>query len=200
MLSLPGPSSKDMSAFEFAEHLYAGATGEDVLSRCITAPFICKGSVHTVFVVTFECMAELLGTHSTGPLKEFAIQIIATGAQRMGIHSIPAPPIPSGPGAPIKVPVWNSWISLGKSPDPDHIMPVQSLTSHEKTLYASQRAQDVAELAHVDANWSTLDTTLSMLPSLLNWNVLPDNWAIPDQATDNVLDYLVEYLIRVKGC
>ncbi|KAF9508353.1 hypothetical protein BS47DRAFT_1397839 [Hydnum rufescens UP504] len=130
VLSLPGPKGKDLTPAEFAASLYHLA-GPDSHNRRITDPFLPKGSAHPVFVIAFEHLHALLGS-SKNDTRDFAVRIFAKALPRFGIRHVPPPPSQTGSGAPVKRPVWNSWISLGRPHPVDVQVHGPSLSKHSR--------------------------------------------------------------------
>ncbi|KAF9515150.1 hypothetical protein BS47DRAFT_1391882 [Hydnum rufescens UP504] len=183
LLSLPGPKGKDMTATELATQLY-NLAGPGHERRRIIAPFDPKGTAHPVFVIAFERLALL----SPSSPKDYTIRILGKAIPKFCIRHIPTTPIPAGRGAPIRRPVWDSWISLGRASDPKRVVPSHTLTLDERFIIASQRGQDAAERNHVDAPWDAKDTVLQDLPLLLTRSTLPKEWHIPSRSSGYVLE------------
>jgi hypothetical protein len=137
-------------------------------------------------VVAFEHLA-LLSPSSSKDKKDFAIHILGKAASRFSVCHILATPIPMGHGAPTRWPVWNSWISLGKAPDPKHVVPSHTPTLDDHFIIASQWGQDAAEHNHVDAAWDEKDTILQNLSLLLTHLTLPTEWHIPSCSSGYIL-------------
>ncbi|KAF9512981.1 hypothetical protein BS47DRAFT_1362768 [Hydnum rufescens UP504] len=166
LLSLPSPKGKDITATELAIQLddLAGPGHEH---RWIIAPFDPKGTAHPVFMITFECQA-LLSLSTSKDKKDCSTQI------------------PAGCGAPIRQPVWDSRISLGRATDSKHVVPSHTLTLDEHFIVASQHGQDAAECNHVDAPWDAKDTVLQDLSLLVTCLTLHKEWHIPSCSSGQI--------------
>ena len=136
----------------------------------------------------FQSRCRILGTtlKSFDPPR-FTQTVLRLTTEYLKICFIPWRKHHDGPGRQSRIPVWNSWASLGVS-DPNREMNYLTLRPEEAIHKAALDAQQMAMDNDANVPWSLDDLKLRNLANAINHDSLPSDWTIPAQSSGYVLE------------
>lgn len=178
---LPDASINEISTLVFAKSLYDMV--EYPTRNPLGAPILPKGAFWPAIQVA---IAHIKAMAPVDP-PNFVVNVLRLTTEIIKIHFIPWSKMHDGPGRPSRIPVWNSWASLGAS-DPNRGINTLTLRPEEAIHRAALKAQQIAMDRDVNASWTLNDIKLRNLANDLNHDSLPSDWTIPSQSSLYVLE------------
>ena len=177
---LPGMEGQRMTTAAFATKLYNMVM--DRHNHALEAPVLAKGTFYPALTVAIQHIRKW----STAKRRSaFVIEALRLATELLKIRFVPWKLPSSGRGHPNRVPVWNSWMSLGAANEVNDQRAIL-LRPEEALQRAALDAQRDAMARDVNVPWSTKGIQLTDLLRYLDSPMLPSDWAIPQQSTDYV--------------
>jgi hypothetical protein len=187
---LPGMEEQKMTTMAFATTLYNMVM--DRHNHGLEAPVLAKGTFYPALTVAIQHIRK---RSTTRKQSAFAIEVLRLTTELLKIRFVPWKLPSSGRGHPNKVPVWNSWMSLGVANEVNEQRAIL-LRPEEALQRAALDAQRDAMARDVNVPWSAAAIQLTELLRYLDSPMLPSDWVIPQQSTD----YVRETYEYVRGC
>jgi hypothetical protein len=179
---LPRMGETEITTMVFAESLYKMV--QDPARNPVKAPILAKGA----FLPALKVAIQHIGKLSTVEHKvKFVVHVLQLTTELLKIKFIPWSARHEGAGRPPRVPVWNSWASLGAKDEEKGGLSM-TLRPEEAMHKAATDAQKAAMRRDAYAPWSAGDVKLRDLDSSLERRNLPDDWVIPQQSSGYVLE------------
>ena len=168
---LPLSNHGQKSLIWFAEQVFAAATSN--ASRTIP-PFWKHGRALSLFKMAFQEAERILAAPLDNPESRSTVtQLIAKAASATRICNIPWSPNHTGfAGRPSTTVTTTTWINLG------HASPIPRVLHQNNEADILNNATEQALANDTQAQWSTAGLSIQDLHTILNRQVLPDEWDI----------------------
>jgi hypothetical protein len=177
---LPGMAGSQITTTVFATKLYNMVM--DRHNHAVEAPILPKGMFYPALRVAIKHIAK------RSPVKKgsgFVIEVLRLTTDLLKIRFVPWKLQQAGPGHPHRVPVWNSWMSLGMANETSEQRAIL-LRPDEALHRAALDAQKDAMARDANVPWKTSEVKLTDVLRYLESPMLPMDWAIPQQSSDYV--------------
>ena len=177
---LPGMAERQITTTVFATKLYNMV--KDQHNHCIEAPVLSKGMFYPALKVAIKHIGKRSAVKKTSM---FVIEVLRLTTEVLRIRFVPWKMQQAGRGHPPRVPVWNSWMSLGMANEMSEERAIL-LRLDEALHRVALDAQQDAMARDANVLWKASEIKLGDVLRYLESPMLPMDWAIPQQSSDYV--------------